>query len=203
MTRYHHDSDTPSQSSRNDQDVELLRRIATDRDRKALSELYERYYNNLQRFLYRVTHDLELAQEGINDVMLVVWNRASTFSGRSKASTWILGIAYRKGLKLAEKANRWSSRFKAADWSESVEPVTASPGHTDEIATEDLINHALRSLPPKQRAVVELTYLQGCSYEEIAEIVDCPVNTVKTRMFHARASLRKLLPALGHHGTNG
>jgi RNA polymerase sigma-70 factor (ECF subfamily) len=44
---------------------------------------------------------------------------------------------------------------------------------------------------------VELTYYYGCSYDEIAAIVDCPVNTVKTRMFHARARLRELLPRLG------
>jgi RNA polymerase sigma-70 factor (ECF subfamily) len=55
----------------------------------------------------------------------------------------------------------------------------------------------MRKLPAKQRAVVELTYFYGYSYEEIAAIVDCPVNTVKTRMFHARARLKSLLPALG------
>ena len=44
---------------------------------------------------------------------------------------------------------------------------------------------------------MELTYFYGCSYDEIALIAECPVNTVKTRMFHARAKLRKLLPALG------
>ena len=51
--------------------------------------------------------------------------------------------------------------------------------------------------PPEHRAVVELTYFYGCSYEEIAAIAECPVNTVKTRMFHARAKLKKLLPLLG------
>jgi RNA polymerase sigma-70 factor (ECF subfamily) len=61
----------------------------------------------------------------------------------------------------------------------------------------DLLDAALDRLSPDHRAVVELTYFHGCSYEEIAAIVDCPVNTVKTRMFHARAKLRKLLPTLG------
>ena len=57
--------------------------------------------------------------------------------------------------------------------------------------------HALRHLSAEHRAVVELTYFYGCSYEEIAAIAACPVNTVKTRMFHARAKLKKLLPTLG------
>ena len=60
----------------------------------------------------------------------------------------------------------------------------------------DLLAKALDDLPPAQRAVVELTYFGGYSYEEIGAITGCPVNTVKTRMFHARAKLRKALPAL-------
>jgi RNA polymerase sigma-70 factor (ECF subfamily) len=55
---------------------------------------------------------------------------------------------------------------------------------------------ALDALSPAQRAVVELTYFGGYSYDEIATITGCCVNTVKTRMFHARAKLRKALPAL-------
>jgi RNA polymerase sigma-70 factor (ECF subfamily) len=60
----------------------------------------------------------------------------------------------------------------------------------------DLLHKALDALPPAQRAVVELTYFGGYSYEEIAAITGTYVNTVKTRMFHARAKLRKALPAL-------
>ncbi|HSE13344.1 MAG TPA: RNA polymerase sigma factor, partial [Rudaea sp.] len=61
---------------------------------------------------------------------------------------------------------------------------------------KDLLDRALATLPPEQRLVVELTYCLGHSCEEIATITDCPVNTVKTRMFHARRKLRELLPGL-------
>ena len=67
----------------------------------------------------------------------------------------------------------------------------------DDAELEDLLARALRKLPPEQRAVVELTYFYGFSYLEIAEIVSCPVNTVKTRMFHARRKLQPLLRRLG------
>ena len=63
----------------------------------------------------------------------------------------------------------------------------------------DLLDKALDTLPPAQRAVVELTYFSGYSYEEIATIMGCSVNTVKTRMFHARSKLRKTMPALANH----
>ncbi|HSB22425.1 MAG TPA: RNA polymerase sigma factor, partial [Burkholderiaceae bacterium] len=66
----------------------------------------------------------------------------------------------------------------------------------NEAERKDLLDRALATLPPEQRLVVELTYFLGHSCEEIATITDCPVNTVKTRMFHARRKLRELLPGL-------
>ena len=177
-------------------DRALLTRIATG-DRAALHALYQRYFQRVLRFLYRMTGQLEAAQEGVNDVMLVVWEKAGSFGGRSKASTWIMGIAYRKGLKILEKSRRWSERFKLVDFQDWNEPLSSQTEHTDDVVLKDLLAQGLRQLPPEQRAVIELTYYHGCSYQEISEIAGCPVNTVKTRMFHARAKLRKLLPDLG------
>jgi RNA polymerase sigma factor (sigma-70 family) len=193
--RHHTDNDG---AARDDgRDLALLGRIAEQRDRNALAELYRIYFHSLQRFIYQITNDLELAQEGVNDVMLVVWTRASTFSGRSKVSTWIMGIAYHKALKLAQRSRRWTSRFKGADYDAAIERIPETAGLTDALMLKDLFTHALKSLSPKHRAVVELTYFHGCSYEEIALIMDCPVNTVKTRMFHARAKLKEVVRDIG------
>ncbi len=180
----------------NETDLSLIATIAKG-DRSAFKALYDRYYDRLLRFICRITGEVEDAQEGVNDVMLVVWQTSSRFRGDSKASTWILGIAYRKALQILEKKRRWLNRFKAgeiSDWNE-----LSSPGseHTDESELQDWLQQGLRQLSPVQRAVVELTYVYGCSYEEIATILDCPVNTVKTRMFHAREKLRQALPPLG------
>ena len=179
-------------------DLELLDGVRGG-NRVAFEKLYVKYYHPLLRFIYRITGQLETAQEGVNDVMLVVWGNAGTFEGKSRVSTWILGIAYRKALKLNQSARRWTDRFKAADADsdELSAPVSEHTGRTDLRDLRDLLDHGMRKLPAKQRAVVELTHFYGYSYEEIATIVDCPVNTVKTRMFHARARLKTLLPALG------
>jgi RNA polymerase sigma-70 factor (ECF subfamily) len=182
--------------SGNDEHLHLLARVA-DRDRDALTELYRGFYDPLLRFIYRMTNDLEQAQECINDVMFVVWNKAGEFAGRSRVSTWIMGIAYRKALASMQRSNRWLHRFKAAEWHENIEPESRSTTLTDDLAFEDMLKIAMKSLTPEHRAVIELTHYYGYSYNEIAEIVDCPVNTVKTRMFHARARLRQLLPRLG------
>ena len=177
-------------------DVALLTRIANG-DRAALRELYGTYYHPLLRFIYRITGRLDLAQEGINDVMLVVWRNGRSFGGRSSVSTWIMGIAYRKALKLLAASRRWTDRVVGTPLDELVERFDGLVEQSDDGDLRDLLDAALRHLSAEHRAVVELTYFYGCSYEEIAAIAACPVNTVKTRMFHARARLKKLLPLLG------
>jgi RNA polymerase sigma-70 factor (ECF subfamily) len=180
-------------------DLALLERIANG-DRNALRQLYSTYYHPLLRFIYRITGRLDLAQEGVNDVMLVVWRNGRSFGGRSSVSTWIMGIAYRKALKLLAASRRWTSRFAGVPFDELIERSDALAEQSDDGELRDLLDTALRHLSAEHRAVVELTYFYGCSYEEIAAIAACPVNTVKTRMFHARAKLKKLLPDLGKDG---
>lgn len=177
-------------------DLALLERVANG-DREALRDLYGTYYHPLLRFIYRITGRLDLAQEGVNDVMLVVWRSSRSFGRRSTVSTWIMGIAYRKALKLLAASRRWTSRLASDPIEDLVERSPLSTEHSDDDDLRDLLDEALRHLSAEHRAVVELTYFYGCSYEEIAVIAACPVNTVKTRMFHARAKLKTLLPALG------
>jgi RNA polymerase sigma-70 factor, ECF subfamily len=177
-------------------DLALLERIGNG-DRDALHSLYTTYYHPLLRFIYRITGRLDLAQEGVNDVMLVVWRSSRSFGGRSSVSTWIMGIAYRKALKLKAASRRWTDRFAGAPFDDVIERSDGLAEQSDDGDLRDLLDEALRHLSAEHRAVVELTYFYGCSYEEIAAIAACPVNTVKTRMFHARAKLKKLLPALG------
>jgi len=190
---------SPADSDDSD-DRALMARIGAG-DRAALKTLYVKYYSKLLRFIYRIAGQFELAQEGINDTMLIVWTRSRSFEGRSTVATWIMGIAYRKALELRRDAQR-RARHQAdvADFEEWVERSVAAESLTAEIDIGDLLARALRELPPEQYAVVELTYFYGYSYQEIAEIVSCPVNTVKTRMFYARKKLRTLLPRLGQDG---
>jgi RNA polymerase sigma-70 factor (ECF subfamily) len=182
--------------SDNESDLALLARISHG-DRDALREMYTVYYHPLRSFIHRITGQLDLADEGVNDAMLVVWSNASRFAHRSSVSTWIMGIAYRKALKLLARKRRWMDRFASVDfdaWIEHSGPAVDPSDHAD---LRDLLDQALKRLSPEHRAVVELTYFYGCSYEEIAVIAGCPVNTVKTRMFYARTKLRGVLPRLG------
>lgn len=177
-------------------DLSLLARIK-EGDGRALHALYVKYYHRLLRFIHRITGQIDSAQEVINDVMLVVWSDGKAFAGRSTVGTWILGIAYRKALKLAEKSRRWQERKADVDFEDWSERFPAAEELSQVAETQDLLAQGLSRLSAEQRAVVELTYYFGCSYEEIAAITNAPVNTVKTRMFYAREKLRKLLPELG------
>lgn len=172
-------------------DRHLLERVAR-RDRAAFERLYERYADRVARYLLRLVGRREVVEEALNDVMLAVWRGAGSFAGHSRVSTWILGIAYRKGVDALRRLVRQPIAVPAES-AENGEP----PG--DELTAEQLrmsLERALETLSAEQRAVVELTYYFGYSYREIAAITGCPVNTVKTRMFHARRRLKILLPAL-------
>lgn len=166
---------------------ELLRLIAQG-DRAAFRELYIAYHRRLARFLTRMTFRHDVIEEVINDTLWTVWLKAAEFRGESQPSTWIVGIAWRRALK-ALHASRAARTVP-------VDHVAAPDGAQTLEEEREWIERALAELPLEQRTVLELCYLLGHSCEEIAAIMQCPVNTVKTRMFHARAKMRSSLPRL-------
>ena len=138
--------------------------------------------------MLRAETDIE---EVLDDVMLVVWKDAARFRGDARLSTWVFGIAYRKALNVMRSEKRYRKLLDdSADIAETTGPVDDR---------REWIAVALARLSPDHRQVIELTYGGGFSYSEIAEIAGCPVNTVKTRMFHARRRLRMLLPQIAGH----
>jgi RNA polymerase sigma-70 factor (ECF subfamily) len=157
----------------------------------AFESLYRRYHPRLGRFLHRMLRPEHLVEEVLNDTMYVVWNQAQRFNGTSKVSTWIFAIAYRKALKAL---SRHEDPLPDAAEDEADHPA-ADPSERPEARmslaqARAAIDAALRALSADQRAAVELTYFHGFSYPEIAQIVECPTDTVKTRMFHARKRLK-------------
>jgi RNA polymerase sigma-70 factor (ECF subfamily) len=191
ITRLDQDRAQARSASSAERELELLRRVA-ERDTVAFQELYLAYHRRLARFLTRLVRRYDIAEEVINDTMWVVWRKASDFRGASRLSTWIMGIAYRRALKTLQRVNVVTAHENQVD--ELPELTTSEPVRSDEL--RDWLAVALERLPLEQRLVLELTYFLGHSCEEIATIMECPVNTVKTRMFHARKKLRVMLPQL-------
>lgn len=168
----------------NDDELALLQRVAK-KDREAITRLYRIYQARLFKFVYRLTNSYTAADELVNDIMLVVWRNAADFRGESRVSTWIFGIAYRQAMR---RVGRRQMRL----WPRKDPDELASVGNRD-LETEDWIRRGLDLLPAAQRLTMILVFYLGLSYTETARLTDCPVNTVKTRMFHARRKLRELL----------
>lgn len=170
-------------------DVRLVSLVASG-DLWAFETLYRRYFPRITRFLDRVTRRPHLVGEIVNDTMLVVWQKAHTFNLSCKVSTWIFAIAYRKALK----ANRLVDDPAECDFDRYPDEAAHEPENIARLhELQVILLRALDALTVDQRAVVCLTYFNGLDYGEIAEIMECPVNTIKTRMFHARRRLETLL----------
>lgn len=167
--------------------------IAKDRD--AFDTLYRDYFPRLMDFLVRFVGHGGLAEEVVNDTMYVVWSRAASFGGRSRVSTWIFGIAYKQAIKRLEREGRLRLD-RLPDEHETHAGVPSVESEISSLQLQEMLDKAVQRLSPSHRSVVELTYHFGYSYQEIAEIVGCPVNTVKTRMFHARTQMRRILEVL-------
>lgn len=173
------------------EDRALLTRIAA-KDRRAFDVLYRSYWPRLTRFLDQVMRRPHLVEDVLNETMLVVWRSAAAFKAQSLVSTWIFAIAYRKASRAIKQAREGPMQHGVLD-----ELLADDDPERDAIRAQQArqIRRALEALSPEQRAVVELTYYHGCAYSEIAQILECPVDTVKTRMFHARRKLRLTIEA--------
>lgn len=168
---------------------ELILR-ARQRDRRAFQELYGAYRPRLWRFLVQLTKRPALAEEVLNETMLAVWSGMEKFNGESAFSTWVFAIAYRTGLKSLRRNDH------------PVEDGVNAELHSDEDNPEKWTAdrhrlHALQAaigrLSAEHRAVIDMSYFHEMKYHEIAAVMGCPEDTVKTRMFHARRQLKKLL----------
>lgn len=170
-------------------DLDLLEKVRAG-DREAFERLYRAYHPRLNRFLWTLMRRPTVVEEVLNDTMMVVWTRPDSFHGASKLSTWIFSIAYRKAMKALRKQD------EAIEDSEAERRVSSDAGPDESSSrarVRQLLSQAVAELSPSHRAVVDLTYFHELGYREIAVILECPVDTVKTRMFHARRHLRKKL----------
>ena len=169
-------------------DIALMARVVA-RDLAAFETLYRIYDARLARFLGLMIARRTIVEEVLNDTMLVVWNRAATYNHQSKVSTWIFAIAYRTALKALHRHDE-----PLADPTD--EPLADQPGpeqRRSDGETRAALRHALDMLSSEHRSVLVLTYFHDLPYAEIAQIMSCPIDTVKTRVFHARRRLRALL----------
>lgn len=178
-------------------DGQLLARIANG-DHEAVAALYHRLERPLFAFLVKTLRDREAAAEVLNDTMLDVWRQAGRFEGKSSVATWIYAIAHHTAIS-------WLRRRREVELNDETgaEIADEAPLADGKLAASDvsaIIARLMEKLSVDHRVVLQLAYFQEFSVSQIAEILDCPENTVKTRMFYARQRLKVLLEAEGIKG---
>ena len=190
--------------------LELIRATAR-KDRQAFKELYDRHAPRVGRYLYTLLKQPDLVDEAMNDTLLAAWQNADRFDPAvGQLSTWLFGIAHHKGLKILRRVGRFradqslDTRSPAAfdedqEGEQNFQAVALNSPEQTVLGWElgGVLQWALEQLPTEQRGVIELAFGEELSYSEIAAIVGCPTNTVKTRVFHARKKLAQFLAQRG------
>jgi RNA polymerase sigma factor (sigma-70 family) len=158
------------------------------------NQLIEDHKNLVYHVIHRTVRDHGSHEEIFQEVFLNVLDSLPRFEGRSKLSTWIASIAVHTCYKFIQKAGKREKLLSFNDWLETVpEPVV--PSNLQENLERNDIRQRLErhigGLSPKYALPVSLFYMEGMTYQEIAEILDLPMGTVKSHLFRGLQELRK------------
>ncbi len=178
-------------------DHDLIDSIARG-DQQAVGHLYRRYGKLAYGMALRVLGDASAAEEVTQDVFQRVWEKAASYrADKARVSTWLKRIARNRAIDVSRQRGSAGSRA-TADWDDLESTVdTSSSDPTDDLARShcrDELRTALATLPDEQRRALALAFFQGLTHSRIAELLDEPLGTVKTRI---RDAMRKLRGRIG------
>jgi RNA polymerase sigma-70 factor, ECF subfamily len=177
-------------------DAWLLRQIAQG-DQSAMAEFYRLHGRVVFAQILLVVGERPLAEEILQDTMLGVWRGAASFRGESKVRSWVVGIARRK-----TRDRLRARQLRMVDDAYLAERASSVPG--PELVALDRVElaevtDAIRELPPAHREVLGLAFGVGLSLPEVADVLEIPVGTVKSRLTAARAALSQKLAEKGQN----
>ena len=180
--------------SPDDRDRQLINRMAAG-DQAAMRALFASYHLRIFRFVLQFVKAEAVAEELANEVFLDIWRNAGKYEGRSSASTWLLAIARNRALSYLRKKRDEAIDDDAAA---RVPDSADTPEVTAQKSSKGAVMRAcMEQLSAEHREVIDLVYYHEKTVAEVGEIVGIPLNTVKTRMFHARKKLSLLLKEAG------
>ena len=169
-------------------DNELISQVV-DGDQRAFLALYDRYSSNVYALAFRMMNDQMMAEEVLQDTFLKLWSRSRQYlTERGPLLTWLLTIARRTALDRLRLESRRPTLSERND-PDLIWEMTPEPETTSEEARWHSLHLVVQSLPEENRKVIELAYYQGMSQSEIADVLDLPLGTVKTRL---RAGMNRL-----------
>ena len=168
-------------------DADLIARVLSREDDNAFGELVRRYQSPVRGFLSRMTGDLHLSDDLAQETFLKVWQKLHTYRGGAKFSTWLFSIALNE---LRSAARRRTELTVLDEAEEAAEEPAAATGGVRMDLTE-----AMKRLNSNERAAILLCCQNGLSHEEAAQVLSCPLGTVKTNVLRGREKLKKYLSA--------
>ncbi len=173
-------------------DPELVQRIA-EGDTRALGEIYDRYAHDIWRAVRRTLGDASDVEDVVHNLFLKLPSIARTYDGRASCRAWLCGIGVRLALRQRRGAGRFRRMldgFREVAEHRSTRHPEREAGTAEEL---DSLQRALAQLADKKRTVFVLVVLEGMACEEVANALQIPAPTVRTRLFHARQELLALL----------
>jgi RNA polymerase sigma factor (sigma-70 family) len=195
---------TPTPTPQNDadacSDVDLVR-AARDGDMRAYDQLVQRYQERLYATIYHMTSNHEDANDLAQETFIKAFSALRSFKGDSSFYTWVYRIAVNKTINfLKQRKSRQSMSLNDLDFNVENDPdlvaLVSDKTPRRDIALVELqekLNAAMQKLSDVHRLVVTLHDVQDLSHEEIADIMECNVGTVRSRLFYARQQLQALL----------
>jgi RNA polymerase sigma-70 factor (ECF subfamily) len=168
-------------------DAELVSSILGD-DEAAFEVLVSRYRELMYTVCRRITCDDSAAADAVQEALIAVWSKIGSFQGRSAVSTWLFRIASNSAVdEVRRRAARREQDYYLDESRPAARDVEAA------VVARSSVDWALAQLPPQFRAAVVLREYYDFSYQEIANILGVPIDTVKSRISRGRQALRDLL----------
>ena len=182
-------------------DMDILSEVSAGKV-DAYGKIVGRYHGRLYNFIYRFVGDRETAEDIVQETFLRAFRKRDEYRAIANFSTWLFTIAGNLAKSELRRRKRWrmisAERDEETDTGMELPDESARPDKVAESSIADVqIQNAINSLPNNYRQVILLRDVEGMSYQEISEIVDCPVGTVKTRVNRARLKLQQKLKSEG------
>ncbi len=185
-------------------DLELVKRVQAG-DKSAYDVLVRKYQHKIIKLISRYVHDPEAAQDVAQEAFLKAYRGLSSFRGDSAFYTWLYRIAINTAKNYLVAQGRRSPDqdidVQEAEYFEGATALKENATPERQLLTEEIertVFRAMKELPDDLKTAITLREIEGMSYEQIAEAMDCPIGTVRSRIFRAREAIdRQLKPLLG------
>jgi RNA polymerase sigma-70 factor (ECF subfamily) len=179
---------------------EILVAKCQEGDKQAFELLIKKYQRRIFHLIYRITQDPAVVEPIAQEVFLKAYRSISSFRGSSRFYTWLYRIAVNTSLSHIKKQSAGENRERMIEFDHHASTLQADSMRADDpeelFMRKEFFQHllaSLRRLPEELRTAVMLREFSGMNYEEISEVMEIPLGTVRSRIFRARARLREML----------